>query len=202
MTVVNKADLISYSNSLSSIQSSDSTYGMDMVGVELENFISFSSGHLQGNAWDNVRAKLDAYVTLLYDSCEIIGAILEEADYSVNKLSNYLGEYETLDTSKLTELEEKLRQLNASRGYWNSLLPKLLDVSLDLVDGVAKVPVKPAINKATIMSNIRNIDDSIKELEKLIKKVEGLDNADGSACAGLSGSTPDLNSFSGRVGIL
>ena len=192
MTLVNKSDLNRYLSKLEDYIYQGS-FGTIAVGNELDNIIESSKNDLTGAGWDRVREKLESYMILTYDIGEVASIVMETAEVAVNGLNNYMEGYDSLDTSNLTELNLKLGRLKTSLHYWQG--QKFNKAKM----GGHETELVKFEDDSTIAANIRSLDNSIRELEKLIKKIECLDGADGAACAALSGINADLTDFNNRI---
>ena len=188
MAVVYSSDL-SNANSSASVKSLDSlAAASSKMSTQIEGFISASKEYLKGGGYDAVRSKLNVYADALGKQAKLCDILVGNTKSANNTFLNYMEGYTKLDD---TELEKAKREL--SNAY----------AMLSWLKSTSKVWVLDKKTNEKTQKNRRNGTDSqiesyeeiIKELDKLVKKLDGLSAADTSAFSILSGSGADVDTY-------
>lgn len=126
------------------------------LSASLSEFVSTSSSKLTGEQWDAVRGKVTEYNDVSEIRNSAANYLYNSIKEGLTLLKNYLGEDQMLDSSQLNECLSKKRQCENTIA---SLRSKL----------------STEANTSSIRSQINSAEETLKELNRLIKKLEGLD---------------------------
>ena len=126
------------------------------LSTSLSEFISTSSSKLTGEQWEAVRGKVTEYNNVSEARNSAATSLYDAIKEGLTLLKNYLGEDQMLDSSQLNECISKKKQCENTI---SSLKAKL----------------STETNTSSIRSQINSAEETLKELNRLIKKLEGLD---------------------------
>ena len=120
-------------------------------------YINESPEKLKGDMWDKTREKMGIYNTSLKTRTELGTTLAEAIKKALTLLQDYMGEYQMLDTDQLPEYK-KQRQ-----------------ICLDAIEQLTAYAKDSKYNSAEIQAQIDQANEVLKELDKIIAKIEGLD---------------------------
>ena len=136
---------------------------------------------LTGEAYNTIKGQLANYKSLMEQRKALANSMKSSISAAISSMSSYMEGYSELDTADLDDLKTKIQNIN---DQITSLQGQLSDSDLSDSD------------KATINSSIASYQGQLPELEKKLKKLEGLAGADGAAYGSLKNATSaDLTSY-------
>ena len=130
---------------------------------------------LKGEQWDTVKKKINEFQPLLEERGKVADKLIEAIKSAIGVLKEYLGEDQMLDTSQLEDYKEEKRKVEQTI---SDLKAKLLETVTEEVDdgaGGTETITKPKYNADDINKQIAAAEETLKELDRIIKKIEGLD---------------------------
>lgn len=80
----------------------------------LSNIVNDTSNELEGASYDAVRNKLSEYITLLSKREELATSLAEAIKTSTSKMSDFMGEFDTIDASELDEVNKTIQSLEGT----------------------------------------------------------------------------------------
>lgn len=160
----------------------------------LDDFIENSINSLTGEGWDSVRNKLGEYNTLLVQRMNVASRLGEAIQNALKLLTDYIGDYESLDTSKLEEIKLARNECYSNICSLENMLKQTREIEVDGVKKVVNVYDAGAIN-----AKLNNLRNALLELDNLIKKIEGLDEIYLKAEQMLKDAFADVESFGSSV---
>lgn len=145
------------------------------VNTSINSFINDSGTKLKGDQWDKVRTKLGVYQTALEERMKVAETLSAAISKALNLIKDYMSPYQMLDSSKIGEYRQQRQVCVDSIASLKSMLTETVTVSYKKDDGTTGYTTKPAYDNTYIQSQIYLAEATLKELDKLIEKVEGLD---------------------------
>ena len=133
----------------------------------IDSYIADSSSKLTGELWDKTRTKMGAYKSALSERASVAGTLATAIKEALQLLKDYLGEDEMLDTEKLPEMKE---QRQACTEAISNLEGMLRETKVN--DEGETVPV---YNADEVNAQLALAKETLKEIDRLIEKIEGLD---------------------------
>ena len=170
--------------------------------TKLKNSISeFTSNKdkLKGEQWDKVKNKINEFQPLLEERGKVAEKLIESIKSAITLLKDYLGEDEMLDTSKLEEYKEQKRKLEETIEDLKNKLNETVTEEVDDGAGGTKTVTKPKYNAADINEQIASAEEILKELDRIIKKIEGLDEIYNKAMGIIDEAAAQISSFQANV---
>ena len=146
------------------------------TGNHLVDFIEQSEKELVGEQWDQVRAKMAEFQQALGQRAIVadhLGAAIQEA---LEMLKEYMGEDEMLDSSKLDDYKAAKTQCEESIETLKGMLNEMKEVVYPDPDNEGKYLSYwvPMYDADTINAEIAIATATLQELDRIIKKIEGL----------------------------
>lgn len=152
------------------VDSSDS----DKVNEILLNFIDKSRTELKGEGWDAYRNKFIAYSNALQARKEL-ALVLEDAIKQAEQLlKDYLGEDLMIDTSRLEEYRHNRQICENSMELLKDMLSKKDKIEYVDKDGSTQMMTSQLETKE-IEEQMELAKSTLEELDRIISKIEGLD---------------------------
>lgn len=146
----------------------------DKVNEILLNFIDKSRTELKGEGWDAYRKKFTAYSNALQARKEL-AAVLEDAIKQANQLlRNYLGEDLMIDTSRLEEYRHNRQICENSMELLKDMLSKKDKIEYVDKDGSTQM-MTSQLETSEIEAQMELAKSTLEELDRMISKIEGLD---------------------------
>ena len=130
---------------------------------------------LKGEQWDTVKKKINEFQPLLEERGKVADKLIEAIKSAIGVLKEYLGDDQMLDTSQLEDYKEEKRKVEQTI---SDLKAKLLETVTEEVDdgaGGTTTITKPKYDADDINKQIVAAEETLKELDRIIKKIEGLD---------------------------
>ena len=140
--------------------SKDSKSVNDAINAFCEN----TGGKLSGEQWDKVRGKLGQYQEALNVRIGLASNLAEAIEKALKMLKDYMGDDQMLDTSKLEEYKTERQKCVDSIATLNSMLNEMVEKKVQNAD-----------DTSAIKAQISVAEDTLKELDRIIEKIEGLD---------------------------
>ena len=169
------------------------------INDALLNFVDLSSSQLVGNNWDNYRSKFASFNSAIQARMKLaskLGSAIQEA---LQLLKNYLGDDQMLDSSKLEEYKRNKQICQNSIENLNSMLSATADVQYTDTDGTKKVRKTSLYDANEIRAQINSATETLNELDRMITKIEGLDEVYSQAEAILQSAFAGIDTFKGQV---
>ena len=145
------------------------------VSDAITAFCSKSDGKLSGEQWDKVRGKLSQYQSALGTRAELANKLSEAIEKALKMLKDYMGSDNMLDTTRLEEYKMERQKCKDSISTLSSMLDEVVEKKVKNADGTYTTSYVPAYDAAEVKAQIALAEDTIKELDRIIEKIEGLD---------------------------
>ena len=145
------------------------------VNEAINAFCENTSGKLSGEAWDKVRGKLSQYQTALGTRAELANKLSAAIEKALKLLKDYMGSDQMLDTSKLEEYKAAREECKESIATLNSMLTEMVEKKVKNADGTYSTSYVHAYDTSAVQAQISLAEDTLKELDRIIEKIEGLD---------------------------
>lgn len=146
----------------------------DKVNEILLNFIDKSRTELKGEGWDAYRKKFTAYSNALQARKEL-ALVLEDAIKQAEQLlKDYLGEDLMIDTSRLEEYRHNRQICENSMELLKDMLSKKDKIEYVDKDGSTQMMTSQLETKE-IEEQMELAKSTLEELDRMISKIEGLD---------------------------
>jgi hypothetical protein len=157
----------------------------------IDAYINESSTKLSGEQWDKTRTKMGVYKDALSKRAEVAGILSEAIREALQLLKDYLGTDEMLDSEKLPELKEQRQACaEAIKNLQGMLNEKKTNDAGEEV---------PAYNNDEVRAQIALAEETLKEIDRLIEKIEGLDEVYNKAVDILDGAYQSVLAFGKTV---
>ena len=147
------------------------------TGNHLVDFIEQSEADLKGEQWDQVRGKMAEFQQALGQRAQVadhLGAAIEEA---LQMLKDYMEPDEMLDSSRLEEYREAKKQCEDSIETLKGMLNETKEVVYEDPDNPGEYLSTwvPMYDAEVINAQIAIATATLQELDRIIKKIGGLD---------------------------
>ena len=187
MSVVYAGDLSDAMSASAAINSlnADKEDAASMINA-LQDFISNTSGRLIGAGYDSVRNHLESYIGVLESRIRIADELIGGIKSACSSLLSYMDGESKLDTSELEMYYTKQTNLN---NRLNSLESAIANYD----------PDEDEVDIGSLINAYNACELELKEVERMIALLEGLDAADSAAYGAYTGSGAGLSSLSGSV---
>lgn len=162
-------------------------------------FCEKSDGKLSGEQWDKVRGKLAQYQSALDVRVGLANSLAEAIEKALKMLKDYMGSDQMLDTSKLEEYKAERQKCVESIASLRAMLTEKVEKKVQNADGSYSTTYVNAYDTATVQAQISVAEDTLKELDRIIEKIEGLDKVYKEAEAIMEEAYQDVVVFSGSV---
>ncbi len=173
----------------------------------IDGFVSGSQGRLQGDSWNAVQAKLSEFSSAMDQRMTLANNLSEAINKALQLLLDYMEDYPYLDYSELPKIEESYRQCEADIASINAALSAKTTVSNIVGYDEDKKPIygNPPSYEVFVISDqgtrdnlakrITEIETSMKEIQKLIDKLNGLEAKYNEAKAILDEAFSEVQNF-------
>ena len=163
------------------------------------NDFTSNKDKLKGEQWDRVKKKINEFQPLLEERGNVANKLMESITSAITLLKDYLGEDQMLDTSKLEEFKEEKRKVEQTIESLKAKLNETVEETVDDGAGGTKTVTKPKYNAADINEQIKAAEDTLKELERIITKIEGLDEVYNKATGIMDEAAAEIATFQANV---
>lgn len=181
-----------------SVLDSDANDASTLQSALIE-FTDYSSGDLSGSQWDKYRSKMSQFGEAMKERAALaakLGAAIKEA---LELLRDYMGEDLMLDSSKLEEYKYQRQICENSIQTLNVMMNEKVEEQYLDANGNEATRYVPVYNSNEVRSQLSLANDTLRELDRLIAKIEGLDAVYQQAEAILSSAFSDLDGFKSRI---
>lgn len=168
----------------------------------IENFIDGSRATLVGSNWDQYRSKLVQYNAALLSRINYAAKLGEAIQEALQLLKDYLGDDAMLDSSKLDEYKRQRQICSNSIDSLNAMLNETVTVKNVDSSGNVTYSQVAAYDASEIRAQISLATETLKELDRLIEKIEGLDAVYSQAESILQDAFSCINTFGDSVGAI
>ena len=175
----------------------DSAEGKD-VHSTIDSFIN-AKFKLRGDQWDKVRTKLQTYDEALKQRMELATKLADAIKEALSILKDYLGEDMMLDTEQLPEYQKQRTICQNSIDTLRVMLTETETYSYTGSDGKTYTGTRLKYDTATVQAQITEAEETLKELDRIIKKIEGLDEVYAKAEGILKEAFSGIDSFKSSV---
>ena len=185
MPVLNKSDLNMANSSGAYMNAliSDQEDAQAMINA-INEFVSSSTEHLKGEAYDAVRAHLQTYIPILEMRIKTATSIMEAIKSANNSMIDYMEEENVLDTNELDGLYTEYNSYTAT--------------AQDRLNS-ANVYVTHEAKKQA-MSEYEQYARLARKVMKKIQLLEGLVNKDNSVYSSLSSLEGEITAYKNAIG--
>ena len=185
MPVLNKSDLNMANSSGAYMNAliSDQEDAQAMINA-INEFVSSSTEHLKGEAYDAVRAHLQTYIPILEMRIKTATSIMEAIKSANDSMIDYMEEENVLDTNELDGLYTEYNSYTAT--------------AQDRLNS-ANVYVTPEAKKQA-MSEYEQYARLARKTMKKIQLLEGLANKDNSVYSSLSALEGEITAYKNAIG--
>ena len=185
MPVLNKSDLNMANSSGAYMNAliSDQEDAQAMINA-INEFVSSSTEHLKGEAYDAVRAHMQTYIPILEMRIKTATSIMEAIKSANDSMIDYMEEESVLNTDELDQLYNEYNSyITTAQNRLNS----------------ANVYVTPEAKKQA-MSEYEQYARLARKVNKKIQLLEGLVHKDNSVYGSLSALEGEINTYKNAIG--
>ena len=150
----------------------------------IQEFISSSTEHLKGEAYDAVRAHLETYIPVLELRIRTATSIMDALKNANNSMIDYMEDENVLDTSELDKLYSEYNSYTAT--------------AQNRLNSANAYVTQEAKNQA--MSEYEQYDRLAKKTNKKIQLLEGLGPKDNSVYSSLSSLEGEITTYKNVIG--
>lgn len=185
MPLLNKSDLNMANSSGAYMNAliSDQEDAQAMINA-INEFVSSSTDHLKGEAYDAVRSHLLTYIPILEMRIKTATSIMDAIKSANNSMIDYMENYDVLDTSQLDGLYIEYNS------YASTAQAKL---------NSANAYITPEA-KSKAMSEYEHYNALAKKVNKKIQILEGLSAKDDSVYSSLSSLEGEITAYKNAIG--
>ena len=194
---LDEIDALLGSNTTDSL-TTDSTEATS-VNQAITDFISGSSAQLIGTSWDKYRSELETINAALQTRIAIANKLAAAIKEALQLLKDYLGDDLMLDTSKLDEYKQAKKNCEDSIAKLNGMLSATTTASYTDSEGKTQTKTVALYDASEIRAQIASAEETLKELDRLITKIEGFEPVYQKAEAILQAAFGDLPGFKEQV---
>ena len=178
--------------------STDSQEGKSLNSA-IDSYINSSKSTLKGAQWDKSRAKLQTFNEALKTRMELAEKMGEAIKNALQLLKDYLGEDAMLDTSQLVEYQKQRDICQNSINQLTGMLSETHSVTTKDSEGRDVVTTELVYDSAAIQSQIDLAKETLVELDRIITKIEGLEEVYNKAMGILEEGFAGLQAFQSSV---
>ena len=178
--------------------STDSTESKS-INDSLTSYINTSQSTLKGEQWDKSRAKMETFNAALKARMELATKLGEAIQKALTLLKDYLGEDAMLDTEQLPEYQQKRQECQACIDKLNAMLTETHTVTHTDANGQPYTTQELVYDTATVQAQIDLATETLKELDRIIQKIEGLEAVYNQAMAILEEAFAGITPFQNQV---
>lgn len=169
------------------------------ISDSLTSYINSSKSTLKGEQWDKSRAKMETFNAALQSRMELASKLESAIQQALSLLEGYLGEDAMLDTDQLPEYQQKRQECQACIEKLNAMLTETRTVTHTDANGQQYTTQELVYDTATVQAQINLANETLKELDRIIQKIEGLEEVYNQAVSILEGAIAGLSPFQNQV---
>ena len=148
----------------------------------LSNIVNDTSTDLEGASYDAVRNKLSEYITLLTKREELATSLAEAIKTATSKMSNFMGEFDTVDES---ELEEVTKKISSLEGTISSITQKFQNGEYD--------------DDVSLYSLTSEYKKELTKQKNYLEKINQLSNQDSQSYSSISDVNAEITSYNSSI---
>lgn len=185
MPVLNKSDLNMANSSGAYMNAliSDQEDAQSLINV-INEFVSSSTEHLKGEAYDAVRAHLQTYIPVLEMRVKTATSIMEAIKSANDSMIDYMEEESVLNTDELDQL------YNEYNSYITTAQSRLNSANVYVTQEAKK----------QAMSEYEQYARLARKVNKKIQLLEGLVHKDNSVYSSLSSLEGEITAYKNAIG--
>lgn len=185
MPVLNKSDLNMANSSGAYMNAliSDQEDAQSLINA-INEFVSSSTEHLKGEAYDAVRAHLQTYIPVLEMRVKTATSIMEAIKSANNSMIDYMEEESVLNTDELDQL------YNEYNSYITTAQNRLNSANVYVTQEAKK----------QAMSEYEQYARLARKVNKKIQLLEGLVHKDNSVYSSLSSLEGEITAYKNAIG--
>ena len=169
------------------------------VSEAITSFIGGSQTQLAGQSWDDYRAKLQTINEAMQVRIALAKKLGEAIQKALQLLKDYLGDDLYLDSDKLDLYRKQKQNCENSIAKLNSMLSATTQVEYKDESGVTRTKSVALYDASEIRAQIATAEETLRELDRLITKIEGLDAVYAEAEAILAEAFSGIDGFKNQV---
>lgn len=146
----------------------------------INNFVNDTSQSLQGEAYDAARSEMIAYAQILERRVSAASELATAVANSTSSLSNYMGSYDYLDDSDISELKQEILNIQE---YYENIIESYKQRSFLQRLFFSETKIR------------RECAAKIAPLQEELTKLEGLAGADSAAYSLLTAATSTVEAY-------
>ena len=169
------------------------------INSSIDSFINGSKEQLVGVNWDGYRTKMGQYNEAFNSGMQIASKLGDAIKEALQLLKDYLGDDLMLDSSKLEYYRQQKTICENSIDTLKGMLSQTTTVESKDSNGNSIQTTQLLYNTSEINSKISLAEETLTELNRLINKIEGLDEVYNKADSILQEAFSGLESFGTSV---
>lgn len=169
------------------------------VQEAITSFVGTSKAQLAGQSWDDYRTKLESISEALQARIALAKKLGEAIQKALQLLKDYLGDDLYLDSDKLDVYKQQKQNCENSIAKLNGMLSATTQVEYKDESGQTRTKSVALYDAGEIRAQIATAEETLKELDRLITKIEGLDAVYAQAEAILQEAFAGLDGFKNQV---
>ena len=180
------------------VLTNDSTNSKN-INSSIDSFINGTKDQLVGVNWDGYRNKMGQYNEVFSSGMQIASKMGDAIKEALELLKDYLGDDLMLDSSKLDYYRKQKAICENSIESLRSMLTASKTVESKDASGKTIYTTQLLYDSSEINSKLSLAQETLTELDRLISKIEGLDEVYNKAEAILQDAFSGLDSFGTSV---
>jgi len=169
----------------------------------IDGFVSDSQGHLKGDSWLAVQAKLSEFSSAMDQRITLASNLSAAIQKAVQLLLDYIEDYPYLDYSELPKIEASYKQCESDIASIKSALAAKKTEQFKVGEDEEGKPIYDSHEVYVIQGSARDelsariteIEASMVEIKKLIEKLNGLEAKYNEAKAILDEAFAEVENF-------
>lgn len=187
MSKVIKSELTSSSlDNLNNLLSKEISDTENLINT-INKLIDGEKDTLSGEGYNTVRTKLSTYISVLQERKIIASSLQESIKTSLGKMETFIDIYPELDTSKLSEIEKRLKELENT----------ISSITHDFNNG--KYDDENGNPKVTLSSLTSTYQTELEEKKKLKDKLTELPSIDNQAFQAVEELEADIKKYATKA---
>lgn len=169
------------------------------INSSIDTFVNGSKDQLVGVNWDGYRSKMGQYNEAFNSGMQIASKMGDAIKEALQLLKDYLGDDLMLDSSKLEYYQKQKSICENSIETLRGMLTQTTTVEGKDANGNPVYTTQLLYDTGEINSKISLAQETLTELNRLITKIEGLDEVYNKAEAILQDAFSGIDSFGASV---